>query len=128
PKPDGNGALAPSREPIPDAPSGAGPERASPPPVIWLAAPQRLSGARLSADARSVDVDGRTLPLAVVPPIATNQSYIDGSTAEYFSGRPLSLRGSIDAAEADPPHFVARTIFPEDERIEIESPPLEPLA
>lgn len=98
-------------------PAPAGNE-ARPPAVVWLGAPQRLSGARLSEDAREVRVDGRSLALELTPPIPTNAAYADASTARFFAGRPLTIRG-VEIRGAGGPRFIARTIFPGDERVDL---------
>src|SRR5690606_37805402 len=64
------------------------------PSVVWIGAPQRIAGARLSADAREVHVGERSLPLALTPRLATNAAYADASTARFFAGRALTIRGA----------------------------------
>jgi hypothetical protein len=94
--------------------------------VLWVGAPTVLEGARLSADARTLSVEGTEVGLALTPQIPTNHSYADYSTASFFGRRPLRLRGAMhrdDARET----FVARMLWPEDARIDSGSLTLEPL-
>ncbi len=98
--------------------SSRGPLAAAPPAIVWLGAPQRISGARLSDDARGLLVGERSIPLALTPPIPTSTAYADASTARFFAGRSLTIRGT-EVAGPTGPVFVARTIFPEDERIDL---------
>jgi len=98
------------------------------PAIVWLGAPQRISGARLSRDAAELRVGARSIPLALTPPIATNAAYVDASTARYFSARSVAVRGAVSSASGEP-RFIARTIFPEDQRIDLDAlhpAPLKP--
>src|SRR5690606_3072584 len=90
------------------------------PAIVWLGAPQRISGARLSPDAAELRVGARSIPLALTPPIATNAAYVDASTARYFSARSVAVRGAVSSASGEP-RFIARTIFPEDQRIDLDA-------
>lgn len=111
---------------VPKVPAGAGGSSEAPPAIVWLGAPQRITGARLSDDARNVRVGDRSIPLTLTPPIATNAAYVDASTARYFAGRSLAIRGT-EVAGPSGPVFVARTIFPEDERIDLAAHRVAPL-
>lgn len=96
------------------------------PSLVWLGAPQRVEGARLSADGKRLSAEGRSLPLALPPRIPTNDAYADASSLRFFERRNVSVRGAV--AERDGgPLFVARTIWPEDARIDFRSLELEPL-
>ena len=88
------------------------------PPLIWLAAPQRLRDARLADDGRTLRVDGRSMPLRLAPKIALNRSYADASSMAFFAQRELTLRGS-DAGGG----FIARTLWPQDFRLGPAAPP-----
>ncbi|HEX6994509.1 MAG TPA: hypothetical protein VF339_10235 [Gammaproteobacteria bacterium] len=96
----------------------SGPAEPAPPAIVWLGAPQRIVGARLSDDAREIRVGGRSIPFALTPPIATNAAYADASTARFFAGRSLTIRGT-EVEGSTGSVFVARTIFPENERIDL---------
>lgn len=89
---------------------------AVPPAIVWLGAPQRVSGARLTADAREVQIGERSIALELTQPIATNAAYADSSTARFFAGRPLAIRGTAPRGTGAPT-FIARTVFPEDQNI-----------
>jgi hypothetical protein len=46
------------------------------PPLVWIAAPEAVEGARLAPDASSLTrADGTTLPLRLVPKIASNSAF-----------------------------------------------------
>jgi len=58
---------------------------------------------------------GADLGLRLVPKLATNLSYANADTMRFFAQRPVRMRGTVDAATGT---FVARTIWPEDFKIE----------
>jgi len=104
---------------VPKRMQGGSSQRAvGPPAIVWLGSPQVIEGARLSEDARTVRAEGRSIPIALTPPLATNAAFADASTAQYFMGRPLTIRGA-ESSGSGGSRFVARTIFPEDERIDL---------
>lgn len=93
------------------------------PALVWVAAPQRIAGARLAGD------DGRllasaegTLPWKLVPKIALNRSYADASSLAFLRGRTLSVRGAVEDGQ-----FVARTVWPEDFAFGPQAPPARAL-
>jgi hypothetical protein len=88
------------------------------PPLVWVAAPDVVAGARLSADASELEHAGGRLRLALVPKIALNRSYFDRSSAEFFARRSVRMRGRLDDGT-----LVARTLWPEDFRLETMPPP-----
>jgi hypothetical protein len=90
----------------------------SPPPAVWIGAPQRVFSARLSADASTLHVGSESMRFAVTPRITTNASYLDGTSARFFAERPLLVRGAV-ADEGGSPVFIARSVFPEDQRIDL---------
>ena len=89
------------------------------PPLVWVAAPDVVCGARLSADVASLEFSGGSLRASLVPKIALNRSYFDASSAEFFRGRTVKVRGRIDDGA-----IAMRTLWPEDFRIERAPPPL----
>ena len=93
------------------------------PPLVWIAAPRRWTGAVVAAGGGSVRAGSATLPLALAPRIALNRSWADASTFDYFAGRTLTLRGEIGPGGA----LVARTTWPEDWRVD-DRVPAVPLA
>ncbi len=100
--------------------SGVEPASAHP-PLVWVAAPMRARGTRLAPDAQTVALGTTTLPFRPTPKFHLNRSYFDATSAAYLAQRPLSVRGEIvDGA------FVARTLWPEDFRVDA-SAPLVPL-
>ncbi len=92
------------------------------PAVIWLGAPDRITGARLGAEGATLQWDGGSLALRVPPPLPSNRAYIDASTSEFLSARSLTVRGArvaSDPADTDPgAAFVARSFWPEDWRLD----------
>jgi hypothetical protein len=101
------------------------------PPLVWVAAPQVVRGARLAPDGGSLAIADRRLPMVLTPKIPLNRSYFDGSSTQFFAEHPLSVRGAL----GEDGQFVVRTIWPEDwrlreapsSRIAIEVPPAEAL-
>ncbi|MGB7213619.1 MAG: hypothetical protein WBE98_01000 [Gammaproteobacteria bacterium] len=94
------------------------------PQGIWIGAPSRVFSARLAAGGRRLESGGRGIELAIVPPLPTNTAYLDDSTLRYFAARPLIVRGGV---APDREVFVARTLFPDDVRIDLDAAP-RPLA
>ena len=83
------------------------------PPLVWLAAPERVHGARIARDASTVVIGGRGHPLALAPKLDLNRSYFDATSASFLSARDVAMRGEWrDSA------FVARTIWPRDFRLD----------
>lgn len=98
------------------------------PPIVWLAAPELVEGARLVGEDRLRLPDGSVVPFEVVAPLAENELYLDRSTFAFFRERRLRLRGSFEELPDGRRRFVARTIWPEDARIpwrELEVRPVE---
>ena len=92
------------------------------PPLVWVAAPQVADHTRLAADAATLALgDGRTVGFEPTPKIPLNRSYFDGSSARYFAARAVKVRGTVAAGR-----FVARTLWPEDFRLD-PAPPLHAL-
>ena len=91
------------------------------PPLVWVAAPDVITGARLSANAATLSLGTAMLPASLTPKIALNRSYFDASSAAFFCQRPLKIRGQRDAGT-----LVMRTLWPEDFRLESQ-PPAEAL-
>lgn len=83
------------------------------PPLVWIAAPERVRGARLSPDAATVAIGGHVHPLALVPRLALNRSWFDASSAAFFASRTVALRGRWLGGS-----FEARTLWPEDFRLD----------
>jgi hypothetical protein len=96
-------------------------ERSGYPPLVWVAAPDVVDGARLSPDATSVDCALGRLPLSLVPKIPLNRSYFDASSARFFHERAVRIRATIGEHG-----LVARTLWPEDFRLD-RAPPPQPL-
>ncbi len=85
------------------------------PPLVWLGSSQVVKQAALSEDGKHIKLDsGETIEFGITPKISTNLSYYDASTQEYFSQRPLRLRGETVKEADGSDKFVARTIWPLD--------------
>ena len=82
------------------------------PPLVWVAAPEILRGAKLSADASQLDTRAGAMPFHPVPKIALNRSYYDASSVAFFRQREITVRGT-----SSKDGFVARTLWPEDFRL-----------
>src|SRR6186997_923545 len=52
------------------------------PPLVWVAAPEVVHGARLSADTTALECGGASLHATLVPKIALNRSWFDASSAQ----------------------------------------------
>ena len=84
------------------------------PPLVWIAAPERVRGARLAADAASATIEGRERRLLLGPRLTSNLSWFDGSSAAFFAPLPVALRGTSLADGG----FEARTLWPESFRLD----------
>src|SRR5688572_20217589 len=89
------------------------------PPLAWIAAPDVVDEAHLSADASRVSIDGRHHRFTLAPKLASNRSWFDASSAAWFADRPLTLRGT---ARED--SFEARVFWPASFRLGPAPPPL----
>lgn len=79
------------------------------PPLVWIAAPEILRHATLSADAATLTAGAARWSFEPVPKIRLNRSYYNAASTAYFAPRRLTVRGRRrDGA------FIARTIWPED--------------
>jgi len=90
-------------------------------PLIWVAASQRRTGVRIAADGQHFEDAGRDARLRLAPKIALNRSWADGSTFAYLAGRRVTMRGENGGDGA----FVARTLWPEDWRVDATARPVE---
>jgi hypothetical protein len=96
------------------------------PSLVWIGSTELLEHAFLSPDGRSIRLqDGTTLPLALVPKIPSNRSYFNEASVAYLQDRPLRLRGEFEERDGRRV-FVARTIWPEDQRIDFAALPAAP--
>jgi hypothetical protein len=93
------------------------------PTLIWIGSPAVLRGARLDAAGTHIAVAGATMAFDVVPKIPLNRSYYNADSVAYFSGRTLKMRG--ECAEG---RFAARSIWPEDFRLDVDAAMTSPAA
>jgi hypothetical protein len=87
------------------------------PPLVWVAAPHVVTGARLSPDASTLESPSGAFRASLVPKIALNRSYFDATSARFFNERPVRARGTIDGDA-----IAIRTLWPEDWRIDGAAP------
>jgi hypothetical protein len=100
--------------------AAAQPDDAPPdyPPLVWVAAPEVADHAHLTPDATSLALgDGTTVPFALTPKIPLNRSYFDRSSGQFFSARPVKVRGTRSGGR-----ITARTLWPEDFRLDPATP------
>jgi len=88
---------------------------------FWLAAPLRLRQQQLQLAPLALQAPGSddTIPLALVPPLSSNPVYVNHDTLLYLSQRPLRVR-----AEPIGEQLRARTLWPEDWRLDTDATPL----
>ncbi len=82
------------------------------PPLVWVAAPDVVAGARLTKDASALESPRGPLRVSLVPQIALNRSYFDATSAAFFSRRSVKARGRVAGATME-----VRTLWPEDFRL-----------
>jgi len=82
------------------------------PPMVWVAAPDIVRGARLADDATQLVTRDGALPFHPVAKIPLNRSYYDASSVAFFRQREVTVRGTPTSDG-----FVARTLWPEDFRV-----------
>jgi hypothetical protein len=82
------------------------------PPLVWIAAPDRLPAAVISAGGREAITPAGPVPLAFVPKLPLNRSYVNAASLDFFGARTVALRGT-----ANPAGFVARSVWPLDFRL-----------
>ncbi len=91
------------------------------PAIVWIGSHEMLEGATLSPDGKSIRLsDGSSVAFGLTPKLASNLSFYDLSSNAYFQSRPLRIRGEW-AIENGERKFVARTIWPEDIRVDFGS-------
>lgn len=91
------------------------------PALIWIGSHALLEGVTLSDDGGSIRLaDGTVMPFSLTEKYQYNRSYYDPSSVTFFKGRTLRLRGEIVEAGGQK-RFVARTIWPEDFRVDFGS-------
>ena len=97
------------------------------PPLVWLGSGQVIQEATLSADGKTLKLNGADdMAFTVVPKIATNHSYYDASSVKFFSQRPVRLRGETTKNTEGGKQFTARTLWPLD--FKLDPTPAQPLS
>jgi hypothetical protein len=87
------------------------------PPLLWLAARDIVRGARLSSDGSRINGSGGDYAFGIVPKIALNRSYYNEASVAFFAARSTTIRGHRDGER-----FIARTIWPDDFRLDFAAP------
>src|SRR5258708_1645934 len=88
------------------------------PPLVWVAAPEIVRKARLSADATRLVTGEGDVAFRPSPKIPLNRSYYDASSVAFFKRRTLTARGTPTAEG-----FIARSLWPEDFYLRGSAPP-----
>ena len=86
------------------------------PPLIWIGAPEVARSARLDPDGKRITAGGERWEFDVVPKIGLNRSYYNAESIAFLRSRPLTFRGT----SADG-RFIARTVWPEDFRLDADA-------
>jgi hypothetical protein len=92
-------------------------ERLDDPPLVWIGSPEIVHGARLSSDGKTLVAGTSRWSFALVPKAPLNRSYYDPTSAAYLATRSLTVRGSTADGV-----FTARTLWPEDFRLDARAP------
>ena len=87
------------------------------PTLIWIGAPEQISHARLTEQGEQLFTPQGTVNLALTPRLPSNRSFYNGENNAFFRQRPLHLRGQMVGDQ-----FVARSIWPEDFRLDPAAP------
>lgn len=92
------------------------------PGLVWTGSTAQWTAARLLPDGNRVQLaDGQEASFGIVPKIPSNLSYWNEDTMTFYAQRPLAIRG-----EQAGRHIVARTVWPQDFRLDLQAP-LKPL-
>lgn len=79
------------------------------PPLLWVGSPQLAQG-RFDAEAKQLQAQaGGSLPVRLVPKLASNLSYYNESSSRFFANRAVKARGRTEGGE-----FIARSLWPQD--------------
>ena len=79
------------------------------PPLVWLGAPDTVTGAELAGDGLAIRSADGAVALRLAPRLPLNSAWFDASSLAFFRGRPLKMRGNRRDNG-----FVARTVWPQD--------------
>lgn len=92
----------------------------APLPLVWIGSRQRLEHVRIDGN-QIRDAEGHNQPLLLTPRLASNRSWFNADSAAFYQGKNLRLRG-----EETPRGFVARALWPEDWRLDLNAPQRQP--
>jgi hypothetical protein len=105
-----------------------GQDQSGPPFLVWLGSREVIESAVLTDGGKHVrTADGHELGFRLVPKLSTNRSYYNEATQEFFSTRPLRLRGEVRET-TEGRQFEVRTIWPGDWRLTPEAAAVPPEA
>lgn len=91
------------------------------PALIWVGSPDVMQG-KLSTNGRLLETATGKVALTLTPKIASNQSYFNENSVQYFADKNLVLRGKANASQ-----FTARSIWPQDYNLDLSQIPYQPL-
>ncbi|KQV80235.1 hypothetical protein ASD15_15315 [Massilia sp. Root351] len=126
----GEGLAVPRRPAGPATTSPVPAPDASPalPDLVWLGAPQLIRQATLAPSGRTLQAPGAApLAMQLAPRIASNRSYFNAGSLDFFRQRDVRVRGTLRDV-AGKPTFEARTIWPRDFVIDAASMRRQPLS
>lgn len=87
------------------------------PGLVWVGSPHVIEHARLAADADQMQTVAGVRRFSLAPRLASNRSFYNADSTDFFRQREVRLRGKWDHSH-QPAGFVARTLWPEDFRID----------
>lgn len=87
------------------------------PGLVWVGSPQVIEHAWLDAGAGHVHTAAGVSRFSLTPRLASNRSFYNADSTDFFSQRELRLRGTWDYSQ-EPARFVTRAIWPADFRID----------
>ena len=87
------------------------------PSLIWIGAPEVIEHGRLDAGGKQLLTPEGTSKLSLAPRLESNRSFYNEDSTAFFSQRELRLRGQTKDGR-----FVARSIWPEDFRLDSAAP------
>ena len=83
------------------------------PPLVWIGAPEIVRHATLAGDGATLTAGADRWSFEPVPKIALNRSYFNAASTDFLAARRLTVRGRRRNGA-----FIARTIWPEDFRLD----------
>ncbi len=100
------------------------------PSLVWVGSPQVIGPVRLDSQGDRLQTATGSVAFVLAPRLDSNRSFYNADSTAYFSQRELSLRGEMvggQKTEQRSNRFIARSIWPEDFRLDSASP-IKPIA